>query len=177
MSAAGDLIERFEAYLGALEGRSLRTVRAYGGEARAFAAFLAGRGLSLTAAGKVEIRAFLFELKGRGLAQASISRALAGLRAFYRWRLKAGETDLNPAAQVAGPKTTRDQAIFRVLTEREVEALLASPPAGKAGPPVRRRDQALFELAYSAGLRVGELVGLDMEHLDFDRLVNDIVMK
>ncbi|MDR3038209.1 MAG: tyrosine-type recombinase/integrase, partial [Candidatus Adiutrix sp.] len=169
--AGSDLVERFEAHLAGLQGRSPRTVRAYGGEVRALAAFLAGRGLELAGAGKAEVRAFIFELKGRGLAASSIGRALAGLRSFYRWRLKEGETDFNPAAQVAGPKTSRDQALFRVLTEREAEILL-TPPAGAAeDDPVTWRDQALFELAYSAGLRVGELVGLDLEHLDLNRLV------
>jgi integrase/recombinase XerC len=123
----------------------------------------------LTAAGKAEIRAYLFELKGRGLANTSLGRALAGLRAFYRWRLKEGEGEYNPAAQVAGPKTAGRQALF--LTEREMEILLDQEAAGGGGDPLARRDQALLELTYSAGLRVGELVALDLDDLDMDRRV------
>jgi len=161
------LIERFEAYLAGVRGRSPRTVRAYGREIRAFAEFLAGRGGALATAGKAEIRAFVFELKGRGLANTSLGRALAGLRAFYCWRLKEGEGEYNPAAQVAGPKTAARQPLF--LTELEMEILLS--PEGDDSGPLARRDQALLELAYSAGLRVGELVGLDLDDLDMTRQV------
>jgi integrase/recombinase XerC len=162
------LVERFEAYLAGVRGRSPRTVKAYGREVRAFAEFLAGRGGELDKAGKAEIRAFVFELKGRGLANVSLGRALAGLRAFYRWRLKEGG-EYNPAAQVAGPKTTARQPLF--LTELEMEILLSPETAGEAAGPLARRDQAILELAYSAGLRVGELVGLDLEDLDMTRQV------
>ena len=161
------IIGRFEAYLAGVRGRAPRTVTAYGREVRTFAGFLTGRGGDLATAGKADIRAFIFELKGRGLANTSLGRALAGLRAFYRWRLKEGEGEYNPAAQVAGPKTAARQALF--LTEREVEMLLGPEAAGRAGAPLARRDQALLELAYSAGLRVGELVGLDLGDLDLAR--------
>ena len=168
-----DLIERFEAYLAGIRGRSPRTVKAYGREVRAFAAFLAGRGVDLTTAvvtaGKVEIRAFIFELKGRDLANTSLGRALAALRAFYRWRLKEGEGEYNPAAQVAGPKAAVRQPLF--LTERETDILLNPEARDQADGPLARRDQALLELIYSTGLRVGELVGLDLGDLDLDRRV------
>jgi len=161
------LIEGFEAYLAGVRGRSPRTVRAYGREVRALASFLAGQGWALAAASKTEIRAFIFELKGRGLKNSSLVRSLAALRAFYRWRLKEGEMDYNPAAQVAGPKTAIRQALF--LTEREMEVLLSPEAAGQATEPLVRRNQALLELAYSAGLRVGELVSLDLDDLDMAR--------
>ena len=162
------VIDRFEACLAGVRGRSPRTVRAYGKEVRAFAGFLAGRGADLGTAGKADIRAFIFELKGRGLANTSLVRALAGLRAFYRWRLKEGEGEYNPAAQVAGPKTAARQPLF--LTEREMEMLLGPEEApAPTADPLARRDQALLELTYSAGLRVGELVGLDLDDLDMAR--------
>ena len=180
--ALGTLIERFEAHLAGVRGRSPRTVRAYGRELKTFAEFLAGRDSDPATADKAEIRAFIFELKGRGLANTSLSRSLAALKAFYRWRLKEGEGEFNPAAQVAGPKTTARQALF--LTEREMEILLdpgtsapgeeavaTDPAIASAAIPLARRDQAILELAYSTGLRVGELVGLDFGDLDMDRSV------
>jgi integrase/recombinase XerC len=136
---------------------------------RGFAGFLDGRDGDLATAGRAEIRAFIFELKGRGLANTSLVRALAALRAFYRWRLKEGEGEYNPAAQVAGPKTASRQALF--LTELETQTLLdpEAADAGQGAGPLALRDQALLELAYSTGLRVGELVGLDLDDLDMDR--------
>ena len=160
-----ETVASFEKYLGAL-GRSAHTVRAYGSEVRDFAGFLDGRSRSLTEAGKMEIRAYLFELKGRGLNNASISRSLSSLRAFYRWLVREGVLDHNPAASVVGPKQSKKQALF--LTERETETLL-EPDEEKPenDDPLARRDQAVFELIYSAGLRVGELVRLNMNDIDF----------
>ena len=159
------LIEGFETYLAVILGRSPRTVRAYVREVRAFAEFLAGRGGDLSSAGKAEIRAFIFELKGRRLKNTSLGRVLAGLRSFYRWRLKEGEGDINPAAQVVGPKAAVRQPLF--LTVREMDILLS--PENEMAGPLALRDQALLELTYSAGLRVGELVGLDIGDLDMTR--------
>ena len=148
-----ETIKRFEAHLRGLKGRSPHTVKAYGNDLRAFAAFLGRAKPRPTAANsepgaakaperdeqgragtpdKAAIRAFLFELKNRGLANSSISRVLAALRAFHRWRLKEGDADFNPAAQVLGPKTLKKQALF--LTEREMEKLLNPAPPEPASP-------------------------------------------
>ena len=158
-------VASFEKYLGAL-GRSTHTVRAYGSEVRDFGQFLKTREVSWETTGKAEIRAYLFELKGRGLNNASISRSLSSLRAFYRWLVREGVMDHNPAASVAGPKLPKKQALF--LTERETETLLDSEETEpESDNPIARRDQAVFELIYSAGLRVGELVRLNQGDIDF----------
>lgn len=159
-----ETIISFEKYLGAL-GRSAHTVRAYGVEVRDFGRFLESQKGSFTAAGKAEIRAFLFLLKGRGLNNTSISRALSSLRAFYRWLVRDGQMDHNPAASVSGPKLGKKQALF--LTERETADLLeSSPPRLRPGDPLLKRDQAVLELIYSTGLRVSEVVGLDLGDVD-----------
>ena len=159
----------FERYLGAV-GRSAHTVRAYGLEVRDFGRFLEGRGQRFEEATKADIRAYLFLLKGRSLSNTSISRALSSLRAFYRWLVRDGQMDHNPAASVAGPKLGHKQALF--LTEREtVDLLEASPPALRPGDPVIKRDQAALEMIYSTGLRVSEVVGLDLSDVDLDGAV------
>lgn len=163
--AVEESVASFEKYLSALS-RSAHTVRAYGAEVRDFGRFLEGRGRAWTEADKTEIRAYLFELKGRGLNNASISRSLSSLRAFYRWLVREGAMDHNPAASVAGPKLSKKQALF--LTEREAETLLESDEEKPENDgPLSRRDQAVFELIYSAGLRVGELVRLNTGDVDF----------
>lgn len=160
----------FGKYLEAVLGRSAHTVKAYGNEVRDFARFLEERGQSLIEAGKTEIRAFLFELKGRGLDNASISRALSSLRAFYRWLVREGQLDRNPAASVIGPKRPKKQGLF--LTERETEILLDEDedPGPERDQVLAGRDQAVFELVYSTGLRVGELVALDLDAVDLKNL-------
>ena len=161
-------VARFEKYLEAVLGRSAHTVRAYGNEVRDFERFLTGRGAAPAQAGKTEIRAYLFELKGRGLGNTSISRALSSLRAFYKFLVREGELDQNPAASVTGPKLPKNQARF--LTEKETEILLEEESEAE-DPTTAARDQAVFELTYGAGLRVGEVVGLDLGDIDLRGLV------
>ncbi|MDL2259392.1 tyrosine recombinase XerC [Deltaproteobacteria bacterium OttesenSCG-928-K17] len=159
------MVEEFEKYLQGVLGRSAHTVRAYGGEVRLFGRFLESRGRAFDQAEKNDVRAFLFELKGRELGNVSISRALSSLRAFYRWRVRGGFMDHNPAASVAGPKQPKKQSLF--LTERETEILLSGDGEESGSrSPEQLRDQAVFELAYGAGLRVGELVGLDLDDVN-----------
>jgi integrase/recombinase XerC len=168
-----DAVERFEKYLAGVLGRSPHTVKAYGAEVRGFGRFLTGRDLAWAGADKAAIRAFLFELKGQGLSNISISRALSSLRAFYRWLVREGIMDCNPASSVTAPKCPKKQSFF--LTEKEADILLEPAEAGaelggEAGQPLARRDQAIFELIYSTGLRVGELVRLDLADLDLRSL-------
>ena len=157
-----DTVDRFEKYLEAALGRSPHTVKAYGSEVREYLNFLKARGREICSANKADIRAFLFELKGRGLTNVSLSRALSSLRAFYRWQVKEGNMDHNPAASVVGPKLPKKQSLF--LTELEAQSLLDQEPerGNRSTEAERLRDQAVFELVYSSGLRVGELVGLDL---------------
>lgn len=157
---------QFQQYLKGVLGRSPHTVKAYGAELSRYLVFLAQRGLSPEAAGQAELRAFLFELRTQGRDNVSIARALASLRAFYRWLIRQGETELNPAASVAAPKLPKKQSRF--LSEAEADTLLeeGSEPDG----PLKCRNQAVFELIYATGLRVGELVRLDLADLDLKDL-------
>ncbi|MDL2226770.1 tyrosine recombinase XerC [Deltaproteobacteria bacterium OttesenSCG-928-M10] len=159
-------IDKFQQYLTGALGRSPHTVRAYVSEVGEFAAFLEKRGQNLGAAAQAEIRAFLFELKGAGRSNVAIARVLSSLRAFYRWLIREGEADVNPAASVAAPKLPKKQSRF--LTERETESLLDEEEIEDG--PLRRRNQAVFELIYSTGLRVGELVNLDLADIDLKAL-------
>ena len=160
-----DAVAGFEKYLEAVQGRSPHTVRSYGRELRDFECFLKKRGRNWSQTGKAEIRAFLFELKGRGLSNPSLSRALSSLRSFFRWLIKEGQINANPAASVQGPKVGKRQSLF--LTERETEILLEDDPESPAADEgTARRDRAVFELIYAAGLRVGELTALDISDLD-----------
>jgi integrase/recombinase XerC len=159
-------ITRFEEYLAGALARSANTVRAYGAEARRFGLFLEKRNLPFEKAGKAELRAFIFELKG-SRDNVSIARALSSLRALYRFLIREGAAEGNPAASVATPRLPKKQGFF--MTERETSLFLDEAGEG-ADEALSRRDQALFELMYSAGLRVGELVGLDLGDVDFKGL-------
>ncbi len=160
--------ERIGAYLKTLEmgGASPHTCRAYGADLRQFAAFLEGRAdapVRLEAVDPQAIRAFVAaRLKG-GDARRTMGRKLAAVRGLFQFCCREGILKANPARVVPTPRGP--QRLPRHLTVDEAAQLLASPPGGTPGA---LRDRALFEVAYSSGLRVGELTGLDLRDLDLE---------
>lgn len=140
-----------------------KTRRAYGIDARHFAAWAA---VASATPGEVEmrmLRRYAAGLSSRGLAPSTIARKLAALRALFRSQVALGVRDENPAELLSAPKRVR--SLPRVLRADEVAALLDRIPAGT---PLELRDRALFELAYSSGLRAEELVTLSVDSLQFD---------
>jgi integrase/recombinase XerD len=105
----------------------------------------------------------LRELRRQGLSPRSISRALSALRGFYQHLVESGERADNPAVNLLPPKLWR--TLPKVLSESEVEALLGAPDTAT---PLGLRDRAMFELLYATGLRVSELVGLELAQLRLD---------
>ncbi len=109
------------------------------------------------------LRRYAASLTERGRAPATVARKLAALRSFFRAQVEAGARAENPADLLGSPK--RANRLPRVLKAAEVAALLDRIPQTT---PLELRDRALFELAYSSGLRAEELVTLDLASLDFD---------
>jgi integrase/recombinase XerC len=113
------------------------------------------------------IRSFLAHLHGQGMARASIARKLAALRTFFRFLVREGTIESNPARLVSTPRL--DRKLPERIEENEVERLLEAPDPAT---PLGRRDRAMLELLYAAGLRIGELTGLDLSTCDMgSRLV------
>jgi integrase/recombinase XerC len=103
------------------------------------------------------IRAFLGELHARGNTRASAARRVSALRGFARYLRHEGVRTDDPAALVGTPK--REQRIPQILSVDEMTALLDTPDTST---PLGRRDRAMLELLYASGLRLSELVGLDL---------------
>ena len=155
-----DWIDAFEESLAHARGSSPHTVKAYLSDVRAFARYLEGAGRDLVTADHGSIRGWLGTL-AVDHAPRSRARALASVRALYRFLVTTGCVPSNPARTVRSPKLpTR---LPRVLPVDEVFAVLTVP--GKNGP-LGLRDRALFELLYGSGLRVSEACGLDVDDLD-----------
>lgn len=160
------------------EHASDHTVRAYESDLSQFLGFLAGRAgrrrSDLTPADfdHVAIRAFLTELHRRGNARASAARKLAAIRGFGRYLRREGIVEGDPAALVGTPK--REERLPAHLAEGEMARLLETPDAAS---PLGRRDRAILELFYASGLRLSELVSLDLEDVNLSSRVVRVMGK
>lgn len=118
--------------------------------------------LPLDKLGNGHIRQFVARLHGQGLGPSSLARTLAAWRGFYKWWAPQVELAGNPVAGVRAPKAPR--GLPKALSVEQTQALLDRPAAKVATDPAALRDQAMFELLYSSGLRLSELVGLDWQY-------------
>ena len=158
-------IEAFTDYLSVIRGRAENTVQAYGRDLREFLRFAGEkRGVERPEAiQKADVRAWLFHLHGRN-QNVSLARKLSTLRTFFRYLIREGRLKANPALGVSSPRLPKKQPAF--LSVDEAFALMVAP--GQDDPDARR-DRAALELLYSSGLRIGELVGLDVNDLDLEQ--------
>jgi len=107
------------------------------------------------------IRGFLAELYRQGQARASVARKVSALRTFVRYLRREGWIESDPAALAVAPK--REQKVPAHLSVDEMSRLLDAPDAAT---PLGRRDRAILELFYASGIRLSELVALDLEDMD-----------
>jgi len=162
-------LEDFLDHLRLNENASLNTVRAYDSDVSQFLVFLAGklgrRKTELTPADftHLHIRDFLGDLHKRGNSRSSAARKLAAIRTFGRYLRREGILEGDPAALVGTPK--REQRLPSHLGEAEMTRLLEIPDVSQ---PLGRRDRAILELFYASGLRLSELVGLDLEDVNLN---------
>jgi integrase/recombinase XerD len=163
-------ISRFLDYLAVERGLARNTLDAYGRDLARYAAHLqAGGATDATVADEPTVSGFVASLsaseyaEGRRYRPSSVARALAAVRMFHLFLLREGEASGNPSEGVVRPKVPR--TLPRPLAQEEVEAILAAP--GEADP-AGIRDRAILETLYGAGLRISELVGLDVDEVDLD---------
>jgi integrase/recombinase XerC/integrase/recombinase XerD len=144
-------------------GASAATLRAYRRDLLELAAWATDRGREPGELVYRDLRAYAAALSERRLARSSIGRKLAAARGLHRHLVATGTAASNPADLLPTPKT--GSHLPRVLARDEVAALLDRIPATS---PLEVRDRALFELAYSCGLRADEIVSLDLGDVDFE---------
>ena len=162
----------FETFLRTERNQSPHTIRAYVGDAEQLADFT-GREGPPRDVGAREIRAWLAGLQ-RAVSPATRARKLAGVRSFYRFLVRDREVALDPTAGLPLPKTAErlprplsvDDCDAIVKTDRRRAPDRASGSAARREELRRLRDRALVELLYGAGIRVGELVSLDVRDID-----------
>ncbi|PJJ63584.1 tyrosine-type recombinase/integrase [Compostimonas suwonensis] len=174
-------IDDFEVYLKAERGFSPNTVRAYHSDLRALRLFLERRGAggdapTLDALTLDALRDWLWEATRAGLSRATIARRAAAARSLSAWLARTGMLGTDPGARLTSPKTA--QPLPRVISRAQIEGILAGLAARAAdGDPVALRDLAIIELLYASAVRVSELVGLDRDDVDLDRLTVRVLGK
>jgi len=165
-----ELIERYVNYLRYERNASPHTVRNYRSDLLQFRDYLAegcaAAAVDVRSVDALRIRGFLSILFSRQEKKSSIARKLSAVRAFFKFLKREGVLAENPSTLVSTPK--QDKTLPRIMTEEEMNAFLdAVAEATKTGEPAMRRDRALLEMLYASGLRVSELVGLDLRSVNF----------
>ena len=162
-------LKSFLAYLKLNRHVSPHTVRAYESDVTQYLAWLASEtGKKMSELGPADldmsgVRAHIAGLNRAGKARASVARKLSALKTFSRYLRREEIIDHDPTAMTVAPK--RDQTIPTHLSEDEMTRLVETP---NTGDPLGRRDRAILELFYASGLRLSELVGIDLENLDLN---------
>ncbi len=184
---APEIVERFLEHIDAERNFSPHTIRSYGGDLVQFCRFLsnppnqaapdppddsAGEADNSTASREtlteriiavnpLDIRSYLAAMHSRDYSKASIARKLATLRSFYKFLVRTGRIETSPVSVVRTPR--QNKRLPKCLDIHQVSVLLAAPDATTL---LGARDKAILETIYSSGLRIGELVALNLEDLD-----------
>jgi len=160
-------LSRFLEHLKTERNASSHTIRGYEEDLRLFYQFLEeiqGEEVDPTQVDARKLRRYSAWLNGKGYAQSTIARRLASLRSFYRFQRRQGVIDANPTEALRNPK--QPKRLPRLLRVEDVIRLLDSIAMDT---PLGIRDRAMFETLYGGGLRVSELVGLNLEDLDLEQ--------
>lgn len=171
------VVAGYERHLRSERGRSPHTVRGYLTDLQDLADHLAGAGVGTW--GEVtlaDLRSWLAGLDAAGASRATVARRSAAARGFFGWAFRTGAVPRNPASRLVAPK--RAKTLPDVLRQDQATALLdIAAVAADDADPVHLRDRAMLELLYASGIRVAELVGLDIDDVDRTELVMRVVGK
>ncbi len=158
------LVKEFINYLAVERGLADNTLDSYNRDLKQFMVFLENEKVeNVQKATRNVIMSYLLFLQKRGRATATVSRHLAALKSFYHFLLREKYIEKDPTANLESPKL--EKKLPRILTVNEVENLLSQP---RGNEPAGLRDKAMLELLYATGIRVSELISLDINHINLD---------
>ncbi len=171
------ILDAFARHLRSERGRSEHTTRAYLGDLRHLLGFAERQGIG--GVGEVrlaDLRTWLGEQADQGASRATIARRAAAARTFFGWAQRTGRVVTDPSVRLVAPRRTK--TLPGVLKQQEASALLdlAATRADDADP-IHFRDRAALELLYGSGIRVGELVALDIDDVDLRQLTVRVMGK
>ena len=172
MAEQDKLIEAFLDSIWAERGLSENTLQGYRYDLLQLTAHQLKRNSDLQAASREDLLHFLASRVQQGRSPRSLSRYLSGFRQFYRWLLREGRIHQDPSALIESPRLGR--GLPKALSEQQVEALLEAPDVDTQ---LGLRDRAMLELMYATGLRVSELIGLELPNLNLHQGVVRVMGK
>lgn len=155
------VIEEYLSFLQVEKGLAENSVRAYQTDLRHFSNFLKKNKLSFFQVQRGDIASYINELGEKTYAPRTRARKISALRNFYDYMFEEKYIEENPCAYLSSPKIP--QNLPEILSEQEVLALIKAPKLDK---PTGYRDRAMLEVLYGSGLRVSELVGLNVGDID-----------
>ena len=163
MSFFADIIKEFAGYLEDGRGASKSTVQSYCRDIKQYNNYLNSNFTDFQRAGKTNLVSYIMTMQKNGRAPSSITRTMASLRAFYKFALAQRYVDSDPTYKLEAPK--QEKKLPSILTVEEVDLLLSQPDVSTFKG---KRDKAMLELIYASGIKVSELVMLDLEDVELD---------
>lgn len=159
-----DLIGAYENYLSKVKQASANTVSSYMRDIRQFSEWLRdAEEIDVVDASQLNISDYLDHLTDEGRSNATVSRSLASLKNFYSYVVSSGFLDKTPVTEIHVDRG--EKKLPQILTSREIELLLAQPAATDAKGC---RDKAMLQVMYATGIRVTELIDLDLDDVNLD---------
>tara|TARA_R110002124_G_scaffold48026_3_gene142170 strand:+ start:5167 stop:6123 length:957 start_codon:yes stop_codon:yes gene_type:complete len=162
------IIDKYLKYLAVEKNSSPHTITSYNTDLSSFLEFCAEQDqmeiekVSIHSIERLTIRLWLGELSEQGLAKSSIARKVAALRSFFKYCFKRGHVEKNPAHLLVVPK--KDRTLPKTVNSADIERMMDSV---NTDTPSGRQDKAILELFYSTGIRLSELINLNLPQVDF----------
>jgi len=166
MESSEYYIDLFLKYMRSERGATVNTLKAYDKDLRQFLSFLRGDNLEIYSATRDNVRDFIMALTENRYNKNSVIRKLSTLRRFYTFMVKRGFIGENPLVSLFSPK--QEKILPNFLTQTEMERLIENIPLDN---PLGIRDRAIVECLYSTGMRIGELVQLNVSDVRDDRQI------
>lgn len=156
-----DTINDFLNYLSDTKKTSANTLSAYRRDVCAFCDFLCQSKRDFFSAEKGDINAYKQKLSDSGKSVATVSRCMSSIRTLYKYLLVSGRCSKNPTAEIKNDKC--EKKFFEILSEDEIDRLLSQPDTSELKG---KRDKAMLEIMYATGMKVSELISLDLSDVN-----------
>jgi integrase/recombinase XerD len=161
-------VEKFIAYLVSERNLTPNTTSAYRTDLNQFLSFMATRKVSdMSRAENADIMAFMLYLREKQYSNATVARRTAAVKSFYAFLVSIRAVTVDPTNTIESPKVEREAP--KSLSPNQVDELMELPQRVRS--PERTRDRAMFEVLYCSGMRVSELVGLNIGDIDLSKKI------